>query len=397
MEEINDPQVLLFIGPRQAGKTTILKQIKNLLEQKFQETFFIDLEDPDYFTPLNESPKNLLKFLSCEDQKKTYVFIDEIQYLDDPSKFLKYLYDHHNENIKLIASGSSAFYIDKKFKDSLAGRKKLYEVRTLNFREFLKFRNQEQLMKLDFTKLNKIQERELSNLFHEYMVWGGYPAVVLENELEKKKLLLREYAYSYIKKDLYESGIRDEKNFYRLTKLLADQCGDLVNSSELANTLGISQPSIDNYLHLLQKSFHISLIRPFHSNIRKEITKMPKVYFGDLGLRNFFMANFEPWLTRKDKGKILENSFFRILIENHFADEINFWRINEENEVDFVIKSKAAFELKSSYKSINVKKYKNFTELYPDLNLSFVSIDLEQKAKQGFSCQNIWELIDAKI
>ena len=145
-----DPETLIFTGPRQAGKTTILKQLQDLLHKENKKTYFLNLEDPDYLTLLNESPKNLFKIFPLDLKKKSFVFIDEIQYLNNPSNFLKYFYDEYQGKIKLLVSGSSAFYLDKRFKDSLVGRKKIFNVFTISFREFLRFKNEEQLSVKDF-------------------------------------------------------------------------------------------------------------------------------------------------------------------------------------------------------------------------------------------------------
>jgi predicted AAA+ superfamily ATPase len=120
-------------------------------------------------------------------------------------------------------------------------------------------------------------------------------------DFHEKEERLREYTLDYIKKDIYESGIQDEGKYFALIRLLADQTGSLVNTNELARTLGLSQPTVEKFLFILQKTFHIALIRPWHTNLRKELTKMPKVYFYDLGLRNAFMRDFSPIEERLDK------------------------------------------------------------------------------------------------
>src|SRR4030042_2061774 len=152
-------EILLFIGARQSGKTTILKQIRNHLEKQNNICHFLNLEDPEYLEILNKSPKNLLKIFSLDLARKNYVFVDEVQYLDNPSNFLKYFYDEYRGKIKILASGSSSFYVDKKFKDSLAGRKKIFNVWTLSFREFLRFKSEKELAKKDFKKIS-LSERE---------------------------------------------------------------------------------------------------------------------------------------------------------------------------------------------------------------------------------------------
>lgn len=118
------PETILIVGPRQSGKTTAMHQLESFLKSKNDNCYFLNLEDPEYLKLLNESPKNLFQIFPINPKSQSYLFIDEVQYLNDPSNFLKYYFDEYKEKIKIIASGSSAFYLDKKFKDSLAGRKK---------------------------------------------------------------------------------------------------------------------------------------------------------------------------------------------------------------------------------------------------------------------------------
>jgi hypothetical protein len=282
--------------------------------KKHNDAYFLNLEDPEYLSLLNKSPKNLFDIFPINLNKKTYVFIDEVQYLENPSNFIKYLVDEYKGRIKLIVSGSSSFYLDKKFKDSLVGRKILLTMLPLSFKEFFFFKNKEEIND-SLSSKEKIRHSYL-----EYLIFGGYPKVVLSETREEKIEALRELAYSYIKKDIFESGIKQDEVFYKLLKILASQIGELVNSSELANTLDVSKTSINDYVLIMQKSFHLILISPFFKNIRKETTKMPKVYFLDNGLRNFFINNFKGYLERDDNSQLLENGFLRELLNNYNKD-----------------------------------------------------------------------------
>jgi len=389
---LKSDEILFFIGARQAGKTTILKQIKEYLkENNEQNVYYLNLEDFEYLDLLNKTPKNIFKIFSIDKNKKSYIFIDEIQYLKNPSNFLKYLFDEYYEKIKLIVSGSSAFYLDKKFKDSLAGRKKIFYVSTLSFREFLKFKNENNLLKQDFKKLSLIEKEKISVYYREFIIFGGYPRVVLAQQ-EDKEDVLREIAFSYIKKDIYESGIKQEEIFYKLFRILASQTGGLFNSLELANTLGVSKTAIDNYIYVMRKSFHIALLTPFFRNIKKELTKMPKIYFYDLGLRNFFVNNLEPFEKRNDKGALLENAVFKQFRELFEKDQLKFWRTTQKNEVDFIVNRKKAFEVKVNSNSFNKTKYKKFFELYPNIDLSIISIDKKSDKFLDYKIFDVWEI-----
>lgn len=375
-ENLDKPEILLLTGPRQVGKTTTMHQLEDFLLAKQEKVFFLNLEDPDYLKLLNQSPKNIFQIFPINLNKRTYLFIDEIQYLVNPSNFLKYLFDEYKNKIKLIVSGSSAFYLDKKFKDSLAGRKKLLIIFSLNFREWLRFKKEGDLAKKSFEGLTLSEKEKIDILYGEYLVWGGYPRVALaESEVEKTEIL-REIVFSYVKKDIYEANIRQDEDFYRLFKILAGQVGNLVNSNELAGTLGLSKTAVDNYLYILQKSFHICLCRPFFRNLRKELTRMPKVYFTDQGLRNFLINDFKLFSVRSDQGQLLENGIFRQLIDHYGVEAVKFWRTVAKKEVDFVLeREKLAYEVKVSPGKLKESKYNEFVKQYSDFKLEFIAKD----------------------
>lgn len=384
-------QTLLFVGPRQAGKTVILHQLEDKLRASGKTSYFLNLEDPDYLKLLNKNPKNLFKIFPIDLTKKTFVLIDEVQYLDNPTNFLKFFFDEYRGKIKILASGSSSFYLDRKFKDSLVGRKMIFYVLTLSFREFLRFKGKDELAKIDFGKTALSQKEEIGRWYGEYIIWGGYPRVVLAESAEKQAVL-GDIVYSYIKKDALEAGIRQDETFFRLLKILASQAGNLVNSSELAGTLGVSKTAVDNYLYIMQKSFHISLIKPFFRNTRKELTKMPKVYFLDLGLRNFLTGNADGFFVRSDKGPLLENAVYRQLLQSFSFDQIKFWRTVGGREVDFIVDERLAFEVKVEAEKFRQKKYKVFLEKYPQIGISIVSLGAEKKKISGRQVFRVWEM-----
>jgi len=384
-------EIILLIGARQAGKTTILHQIEDILREKKHNYYFLNLEDPDYLSLLNQSPKNLFKIFPLNNIRRVFLLIDEIQYLKNPSNFLKYFYDEYHGKIKIIASGSSAFYLDKKFNDSLAGRKRIFYVFTLSFKEFLRFKGENELSNKDLKKITISEKEKILHNYQEYLVFGGYPRVALA-PVEEKEEILRDIAYSYIKKDVYEAGIRQDEIFYKLFKILASQIGNLTNASELASTLNVSKTSIDNYLYVMQKSFHIRLIPPFFKNIRKEITKMPKIYFFDLGLRNFLLRNFKLYYDREDRGELLENALFRQLIEKYDFEDTKFWRTIQKNEIDFIIEDGKSYEVKTNPEKFKKRNYKQFFDTYPEIEFSIVSFDVQKRKINSFPVLEVWEI-----
>jgi uncharacterized protein len=374
----------IITGSRQVGKTTLLKQLFENYYPERNPQFYISLEDYSILKLLDEHPEKIFDIIKIrpETGKRIILYIDEIQYLKDPSNFLKYMFDMYNEKIKIIATGSSAFYIDKKFRDSLAGRKRLFELYTLGFDEFLDFKNHSELkedwfdMRKNFN-LKPLKIQILKNLFNEYIIYGGYPAVVLEESIESKKLILNELTTTYLKRDILESNINNEYKFLDLLKILAEKPGTLLNTNEISNTLKLSSPTVESYINILRKCFHINLLRPFYRNIRKEISKMPKVYFNDTGFRNSLINNFQPVFERVDKGHVIENYCFIRLRQIYGDDKINFWRNKEKNEIDFVVSEiynkGYAVEVKYNFDEYNPNKYKSFTKSYPDYPLKCIA------------------------
>jgi predicted AAA+ superfamily ATPase len=374
LQELSNDLILLIVWARQIGKTTILKQLQHTL-QDGHTTYFLNLEDPDIKSLLNIHPNKLFEITGSTPQTQQYIFIDEIQYLDNPTNFLKYIYDEYKGKVKLIVSGSSSFDIDQKFKDSLVGRKSLVTMYTCDFEEFLDFKWEQKLKKIIFEdkKIPVLYKFTIDQLFVEYCLYGGYPEIILLHDIESKKRRLQEFAFDYIRKDIYDSNIADRDKFLSLLKILAWQTWELVNMSELANTLNLTMPTIEKYLYIMQKSFHITLMRPFYTNISKELTKMPKIYFYDTGLRNSLVNNFEPIVNRNDRWALTENIVMRELMVQHGIDAIKFRRTQSKNEVDFIINEQEAIEVKFQSSLIKPNKYKSFQSHYPSLPLQFIT------------------------
>ncbi len=372
----------IITGARQTGKSTLLRQLEEYCRDQEIPVIFLNLENKPILQELNQSPLNILKFIADAD-KRAVILVDEIQYLDDASNFLKLLYDEHAGKIKIVATGSSAFYIDDHFRDSLAGRKKLFHLYTCSFDEYLEIGGKLALLEEIRNILSKKDYRStridiLRIEWENYMIYGGYPAIITEVDTEEKMNRLKEIRDSFVKRDILEAGVQNETAFYGLFNILAAQSGNLVNVNELATTLRIKNETVVNYLTVLQKCFHIALIKPFSRNVRKELTKMQKVYLMDTGMRNCLLNNFHQLSFREDRGELWENTFYRILADKYEMDEIRFWRTTAGNEVDFVlpdINEPKAIEVKHDLNSIKPNKYKIFTSTYPSVPLSFAWIN----------------------
>ncbi len=364
-ENLSNDYILIITGPRQVGKTSLLFYLKDELEGEFPITY-VSLEDPFLLRLLNEDPSNLLDIVGAS-PKRQLVLIDEIQYLSDPSHFLKYHFDFNRKNIKLIVTGSSAFYLDTRFRDSLAGRKRIFFLPPLNFQEVLRFKG----IDLDAT----IDERHffhyplkyrstVCGLLKEIMTYGSYPSVVLESDVNEKKNILLDLVESYCKKDVFEANIRHEDVYFLFLKLLASQVGSVSNFNEIASTLRISRYLVERFSQIALKCFHLCKITPFFKNIRKELTKSPKFYFFDCGLRNALLKDFSPLSSRQDQGQLFENFVFNFLGDIFHYENINFWRSKSKLEIDFIVDKRMAIEVKNSPSLIRFGKYRNFLEKY---------------------------------
>lgn len=355
---IDGPEIILLVGARQVGKTSVLyllmdEFIKRGTPEK--SILYFDLEDLNVLDVFNSGVKRFISYLSAlgtDIKGRLYIFVDEIQYMDNPANFLKLIADHH-KNLKLVVSGSSTLEIRQKFKDSLAGRKVVFEIYPLDFYEFLVFKKEKQLCdalsKSDIRHITQKAEAaniparffidDMARYFNEYLIFGGYPRIVIEAGHDKKVAYLMDIYTSYVKKDIKDiMRIDNVTAFNNLLKALALQTGCLANITELCGAVKLARETLERYLFLLENTFIIKTVTPFSSNPRKEISKMSKVYFVDTGLRNIVIRNFNNPDERSDIGALVENCVCCNLIKNLAPlEEIHFWRTLAKNEVDFVL------------------------------------------------------------
>src|SRR3989344_228266 len=258
-EHLEQKEITLITGPRQVGKTTMMKQLEEYLKKKGDKTLFLDL-DREQDRPFFNSQERLIQRIAYElGEGKGYVFIDEIQRKENAGVFLKGIYDM-NLPYKFIVSGSGSLELKEKIHESLAGRKRIFELSTLNFDEFLDFKTE-----YKYTESKTIQAlaqffdlyKEIAlQYFEEYLNFGGYPLVVLEPEVSKKQVIIDEIYRSYLERDIAVLlNIQKTESLTQLVRLLAAQAGNLVNVTELSNTLGIAAPTVKEYLWYLEKTF----------------------------------------------------------------------------------------------------------------------------------------------
>jgi predicted AAA+ superfamily ATPase len=345
-----DHEIIVITGMRQVGKTSLLRLILDSLAGR--QTLSFDLEDFHYLNICNKGPDALVSYLKLQGvnfDQPVYVAVDEIQYLANPSNLLKLLHDHY-PSLKLIVSGSSSLGIKAKFKDSLAGRKAVFELDPLSLEEFLFFKDERIAgVKRNIGNLPDVLggkaivtaglvHHQFETYLNEYLIYGGYPGVTLKDSDETKQGLLRDIHTSYVRKDIKDiATVDDIYGFNRLLQLLAGQVGNLVNIRELSASVGLSVNTVNKYLFLLENTFILTLLRPYHTNKRKELTRMPKIYFTDVGLRNTVLGDYR--IRPQDEGPLLENFVFSELKKRFIPNEsLFFWRTTNGAEVDFVVK-----------------------------------------------------------
>lgn len=386
---LDTDDIVVLHGARQVGKTHILYYFKERLEKENKQVFYIDLEDSRYVSILDSGVDSFVNLLAEEGLynkngnnnygKKLYVFIDEIQYLKRPSPFLKLIADHH-KNIKLIVSGSSSFEIKNKFSDSLVGRTVNFEIFNLSFEEFLLFKNYTFIKDKIFTQ-KKIDELKL--LFKEYVLFGGYPKIVLAKEKEKKVKYIQQIIDTYLKKDIRDlAEIRSVDKFNKLLETLAAQSGNLLNVKELSNTCNIATPTVERYLFIMENTYIIKLVRPYSRNARSELFKTPKIFFYDTGLMQVL------WLKDLQKeiiGNVFETGIFAELAKKYGKDAVLYWRSKDKKEIDFIVRKNnelMPIEVKMNFSQFNPSPIRYFQEKYKVKTYSVTALEGETLSKE---------------
>ena len=337
-------------GPRQSGKTTLLKILQEKLKGK--KAVFLNFEDPDVVEAFETSLKEYIKSFIVTDDKY-YFLMDEYHYVKNPGKKLKLLYDTF-EKAKFIVTGSSSLELSGAMAKFLVGRVFFFELLPFNLHEFLTAKNP-RLANVYKEKNNQVKkfllngtiastgedifQKEFTPLLNEYLTFGGYPAVIKTQDFETKRAILKNIYDTYVSKDVIEFlKISDAFKYRCIVKALAALTGKLLNYNELSSTCQSYYKEVKRTISILSETYIIQLIQPFHKNPITELKKNPKIYFLDLGLRNYIINNFNPLEKRTDAGALIEN-FVLLCLKNAFPDKtINFWRTTAKAEVDFILR-----------------------------------------------------------
>ena len=334
-------EIIAIVGARQIGKTTIMNYFYEKI--KSEKSNFLTFDDLDV---LNLFDKNIDIFIEKYVLGKDFLFIDEIQYSKNSGKYLKIIYDKYK--IKIFISGSSKSEVAIHSLKHLVGRVFIFECYPLSFKDFIGFSSKENYFL--FSKTRKFEDFEiLKKQFMEYLKFGGYPEVVLENSREMKKEILRNIKNTYLLKEI--RGVlnyRELNEFENMLKKLALQDGKILNKNSIAMDFGIHNNKIKEIIDVLEKTTILNIVRAYLPNKSKELIKSPKSYLFDFGFKNSIINNFNSSDLRQDKGEIYENFILNSFVKAGLI--VNFWNYKNLYEMDFVIergKEIFCFEVKS--------------------------------------------------
>jgi predicted AAA+ superfamily ATPase len=352
---LNTQEIIAIFGPRQVGKTTLLKHFY----EKVANPIFLTFEDIELKLLFEEDIKS---FIELYINPYEHIFIDEFQYAKMGGKHLKYIYDTTDK--KIFISGSSAMELSINAIKYLAGRIFVFNLYSFSYGEFLRVKDEnlyKVYQKADET-ISPIVSQKIYTYFDEYVTYGGYPRVIMAESYEEKKEVLKNLLSIYLLRDIKEiARIADETIMYKLLKALSLQIGNVIVYNELSTLVGVNNPKLKEYLSIFEKAFLTKMITPFFTNKRLEIVKNPEVFFFDLGLRNVIINNFNKLEDRVDKGEILENFVFRELV----GEDLKYYRTKNGAEVDFILNDTIPIEVKAHLSSEKISKsYHYFLENY---------------------------------
>lgn len=381
-KDLQRKEITLLVGPRQAGKTTLMKQLQRELEDRQESVLYLNMDIESDAVYLR-SQQALLNKIRLELGERGYVFIDEIQRKEEAGFYFKGLYDM-GLPYKFVLSGSGSIELKEKIGESLAGRKLVVPVDTVSFEEFLDYRTDYKYSgRLDL--FLSLEKEKGDFLLQEYLAYGGYPAVVTAPTVEDKMRIMDEIYSSYVTRDISALlGMQQPEYYNRMLRLLAAGAGGLVNMSRLAADAGLSVPTIHKYLWYAENTFVLKAVRPYTGNRMKEIVKAPVYYFTDLGFRNYMLGSFQYNAGIRD-GFTFQNFIFRILNKavRNSAATLHYWRTTDGAEVDFVIdRTREAIPIEVKYADLKgttlSRSFRSFVEKYKPrkafvVNLSYSS------------------------
>jgi len=357
-QNLEKNKVVIIYGPRQVGKTTLVKDF--LSKTKLKYKYFLG----DQIKFANDFSKCDLKLIKEIISDTELLVIDEAQKIENIGRALKLVVDNI-DNIFVIVTGSSSFDLANATTEPLTGRKNVINLYPISMEEL--------------SKINS--PYDLNNNLEDYLIYGLYPNIVTYDNPEQKIGRLVDIKDAYLIRDILEfQKIRNSKMIINLLKLLAFQIGKEVSTTELGNSLEIDHKTILNYLDLLEKSFVLYRLDGFSRNLRKEVSKMSKYYFYDLGIRNALINNFNKIDTRDDIGQLWENFIIMERVKRNAYQKVYtnyyFWRTYEKKEIDLIEERGGklyGYEFKWKKKTISPPK--DWLETYDNASYEVISKD----------------------
>jgi len=348
---------IILFGPRQVGKTTLLKEISKKHTDKVIWFNGDNIEDRTLLNGIN-SVKAKELFLPG-----AFVIIDEAQRLENAGLTLKIIHDSC-EGIQLIATGSSSFELTDKIKEAMTGRKWSFKLYPISFQELI----------------DHIGLLDVIRTLETRMIYGSYPEVL--NNAGQEKNVLKELSNDYLYKDVFSlKEVRKPDVLEKLVKALAFQIGNQVSSREIANLIKIDNETVERYIYLLEEAYIIFRLNSFSRNLRNELKRSKKIYFYDTGIRNAVIGQFSPLELRNDTGALWENMMIverlkAIEYGQHYRN-VYFWRTNRQQEIDFIEEYEGrlhAYEFKWN-PAKKVKMPLTFRKAYPDSSFDVITKD----------------------
>jgi predicted AAA+ superfamily ATPase len=368
-------QAILVVGPRQAGKSTM---VWHLLRQYTPDILFLNMEDP-LLRAGKIHPIDLVEHIQGTYPFIKAIFIDEIQHMEEAGLFVKGLVDARL-NVPVWVTGSSSFDLLSKTRESLAGRATRRRLLPFSMAELVHHANAPNPL---------VKRRICEQVVSHQLIFGSYPAIYLCADIEEKIRLLNDLVDALILRDASDLfKIKRVDAFRRLLPLLAGQIGNLVNLSELASICNVDVGTISAYIELLSEGHIVERVQPFAGGKRREITGTPKIFFIDNGIRNQLLNNFSQDLDlRMDRGQLLENWVFS---EIHkvlpLQSSLKFWRSKAKAEVDFVIEhANSVYALEVKFTSLARPKLSrsawSFVSAYKPEKFAVLNMALEQTGR----------------
>lgn len=361
-------EAIVLTGFRRVGKTSVMRHIYVSLASS--NKIYLDLESPVnqriFANPNYENIAASFGALGLNIHEKSYIFLDEIQKVHELPSVVKYLYDTYNT--KFYLTGSSSFYLKNYFSESLAGRKFVFELFPLTFTEFLRFKG------LALTE--KAEYDRLSGLYKEYVDYGGFPSVVMENSIEQKLLNLDDILGSYFELDVKNlSDFKDNEKLKHLMFLLSSRVGNKVDVTKISESLQVSRPTVYEYLSFFEQTYLIHFLKPLSGSKDVQVKSIPKVYFNDTGILNR--------IAQVSTGHVFENKIFNQLYtsskyrhQGAFLEEhLNYYQTKTGGEIDFIVDKKNAYEVKVNATVSDAKKLHKIAQSLHIENCKVVSLE----------------------